>query len=216
VRGASRVARSWRCAARALARLPRSRRRRSTPGQRCAPPCRRARRASSARQPSRGATPVRANLLRHAHAVELAREGVPLNVIQRQLGHANLGTTSGLPSGHRHRGDHRRRPHKTRTDDVRHRRPTPLKEHNTSNSGRSATNAPPVSRPQLQGADGSRRQPQPTQTPPIHSQLVQSGSQRRLGGDDSFHAIAKAGAQRLAGWRLVRYLPVWASCSGVC
>jgi DNA-binding transcriptional MerR regulator len=32
--------------------------------------------------------------LRHAHAVELAREGVPLNVIQRQLAHANLGTTS--------------------------------------------------------------------------------------------------------------------------
>jgi integrase len=32
--------------------------------------------------------------LRHAHAVELAREGVPPNVIQRQLGHANLGTTS--------------------------------------------------------------------------------------------------------------------------
>jgi site-specific recombinase XerD len=32
--------------------------------------------------------------LRHAHAVGLAREGVSLNVIQRQLGHANLGTTS--------------------------------------------------------------------------------------------------------------------------
>jgi integrase len=32
--------------------------------------------------------------LRDAHAVELAREGVPLNAIQRQLGHANLGTTS--------------------------------------------------------------------------------------------------------------------------
>ena len=32
--------------------------------------------------------------LRHAHAVEIAREGVPLNVIQRQLGHANLGITS--------------------------------------------------------------------------------------------------------------------------
>jgi integrase len=29
--------------------------------------------------------------LRHAHAVELAREGVARNVIQRQLGHANLG-----------------------------------------------------------------------------------------------------------------------------
>jgi len=32
--------------------------------------------------------------LRHAHAIELAREGVPLNVIQRQLGHRNLGVTS--------------------------------------------------------------------------------------------------------------------------
>ena len=41
--------------------------------------------------------------LRHAHAVEMAREGVPLNIIQRQLGHANLGTTSiylqGIDSG---------------------------------------------------------------------------------------------------------------------
>jgi site-specific recombinase XerD len=27
-------------------------------------------------------------------ALELAREGVPLNIIQRQLAHANLGTTS--------------------------------------------------------------------------------------------------------------------------
>jgi site-specific recombinase XerD len=32
--------------------------------------------------------------LRHAHAIELAHEGVPLNVIQRQLGHTNLGVTS--------------------------------------------------------------------------------------------------------------------------
>jgi integrase len=32
--------------------------------------------------------------LRHAHAVELAREGIPLIVIQRQLGHSNLGITS--------------------------------------------------------------------------------------------------------------------------
>jgi integrase/recombinase XerD len=32
--------------------------------------------------------------LRHAHAVEMAHEGVPLVVIQRQLGHANLGNTS--------------------------------------------------------------------------------------------------------------------------
>jgi hypothetical protein len=32
--------------------------------------------------------------LRHAHAVELAREGVPLPVIQRQLGHSHVSTTS--------------------------------------------------------------------------------------------------------------------------
>ena len=32
--------------------------------------------------------------LRHAHAVELAHEGVPMVVIQRQLGHAHLGIRS--------------------------------------------------------------------------------------------------------------------------
>ena len=32
--------------------------------------------------------------LRHAHAIEMAHEGVALNIIQRQLGHADLGTTS--------------------------------------------------------------------------------------------------------------------------
>jgi site-specific recombinase XerD len=32
--------------------------------------------------------------LRHAHAVAMAHEGVPLIVIQRQLGHSNLGITS--------------------------------------------------------------------------------------------------------------------------
>ncbi|MGC1814864.1 MAG: tyrosine-type recombinase/integrase [Solirubrobacterales bacterium] len=41
--------------------------------------------------------------LRHAHAVEMAREGLSINVIQRQLGHANLGVTSiylqGIDSG---------------------------------------------------------------------------------------------------------------------
>ena len=37
--------------------------------------------------------------LRHAHAVEMAREGVPLIVIQRQLGHSNLGITSIYPQG---------------------------------------------------------------------------------------------------------------------
>ncbi len=32
--------------------------------------------------------------LRHTHAAELAREGVPMNVIQAQLGHSSLATTS--------------------------------------------------------------------------------------------------------------------------
>jgi site-specific recombinase XerD len=32
--------------------------------------------------------------LRHPHAVEMAHEGVPLIVIQRQLGHSNVGITS--------------------------------------------------------------------------------------------------------------------------
>jgi site-specific recombinase XerD len=32
--------------------------------------------------------------LRHAHAIEMAQEGVALNIIQRQLGHTDLGVTS--------------------------------------------------------------------------------------------------------------------------
>ena len=49
--------------------------------------------------------------LRHAHALELAREGVPLNIIQRQLGHANLGTTSSSLQGIDPGGDHHGRAH---------------------------------------------------------------------------------------------------------
>ena len=37
--------------------------------------------------------------LRHAHAVEMSREGVPLVIIQRQLGHADLGITSAYLRG---------------------------------------------------------------------------------------------------------------------
>ena len=57
--------------------------------------------ASAAREELR-ATAVRAGVrrrfaphqLRHAHAVEMSREGIPITVIQRQLGHADLGVTS--------------------------------------------------------------------------------------------------------------------------
>jgi site-specific recombinase XerD len=37
---------------------------------------------------------VHAHGLRHSHAANLAAAGVPLNVIQKQLGHANVSTTS--------------------------------------------------------------------------------------------------------------------------
>lgn len=37
--------------------------------------------------------------LRHAHAVKMSREGIPLLVIQRQLGHADLGVTSRTCAG---------------------------------------------------------------------------------------------------------------------
>jgi integrase/recombinase XerD len=37
---------------------------------------------------------VHAHIFRHTFAVELAREGVPMPLIQRLLGHASLATTS--------------------------------------------------------------------------------------------------------------------------
>lgn len=37
---------------------------------------------------------LHAHSLRHAHAVELVRKNVPINFIQQQLGHSNIGTTS--------------------------------------------------------------------------------------------------------------------------
>lgn len=37
---------------------------------------------------------IHPHAFRHAHACELAREGVPIHVIQRQLGHANPGITA--------------------------------------------------------------------------------------------------------------------------
>ena len=36
---------------------------------------------------------VHSHGLRHAHAAELAAEGVPVNVVQQQLGHGSLATT---------------------------------------------------------------------------------------------------------------------------
>ena len=51
--------------------------------------------------------------LRHAHAVEMAREGMPLIVIQRQLGHQPRHHLD-LPARHRQRRDHRDSPRPAR------------------------------------------------------------------------------------------------------
>jgi integrase len=67
------------------------------------------------------------------HALELAREGVPLNIIQRQLGHANLGTTSIYLQGIDPRRSSRRA-HTTRPDDVRQRRTPALNDPRSSGS----------------------------------------------------------------------------------
>jgi hypothetical protein len=62
--------------------------------------------------------------LRHAHAVELAHEGVPLNVIQAATGAYQPRRHLDLSPGHRQRRDHRHRPRPQGTDDPRqHRTP---------------------------------------------------------------------------------------------
>jgi site-specific recombinase XerD len=69
-----------------------------TRGRRCAPAGIRAQlhRTAEAAGVRRRFAP---HQLRHAHAVEMSREGVPLVVIQRQLGHADLGVTSAYLRG---------------------------------------------------------------------------------------------------------------------
>ncbi|MGH2797765.1 MAG: tyrosine-type recombinase/integrase [Thermoleophilaceae bacterium] len=64
--------------------------------------------------------------LRHAHALELAREGVPLNIIQRPTRARQSRHHIHLPARHLPRGDHRQRPRQTCPDDVRHSRTATL------------------------------------------------------------------------------------------
>ena len=54
--------------------------------------------------------------VRHAHAVEMAHEGVPPIVIQPQLGHSKPRHYFDLPPGDRQRRDHRHRPRPPRPD----------------------------------------------------------------------------------------------------
>jgi Phage integrase family len=64
--------------------------------------------------------------LRHAHAVEMAHEGIPLPVIQRQLGTRPPRDHLDLPPRHRHKRDHQHRPRPTPTSHPSERRPEPL------------------------------------------------------------------------------------------
>jgi integrase len=66
--------------------------------------------------------------LRHAHALELAREGGGAEHHPAPAGTRQPRNHVHLPAGHRHRGDHRRSPRPARPDDVRFRRASPLTE----------------------------------------------------------------------------------------
>jgi hypothetical protein len=92
--------------------------------------------------------------LRHAHAVEMAREGVPLIVIQRQLGHTNLGITSiylqGIDNTEIIDTVHARRaPMVPRTQLARAVTPRPA-------AGKLTTSSPADARPHRQPEPGSR------------------------------------------------------------
>ena len=101
--------------------------------------------------------------LRHAHALELAREGVPLNIIQRQLGHANLGTTSICLRGIDPE-EIIATVHASGTDDVGHRRPATLER-------RSSGSAPALPlRPDEPGACAASSRLAPV----VHSERVAS------------------------------------------
>jgi integrase len=60
--------------------------------------------------------------LRHAHAVEMAHEGVPLVVIQRHLWACQPGHHQRLPAGHRWQRDHQHRSRTALANDLCHRR----------------------------------------------------------------------------------------------
>ena len=92
--------------------------------------------SSSVGSPPRPACVVASRHTSYAtpHAIELAREGVPLNVNQELDGHIGASTDGPAPAGarqprhdqhlparHRHRGDHRHRARPASADDVRHR-----------------------------------------------------------------------------------------------
>ena len=103
--------------------------------------------------------------LGHAHAVELLREGIPLPLIQRQLGHiqhSHLSTNRHLPARNLLGGDHLHRPRPARADDACQRRPCPV-EHN--HAGAHAALPRPANR-RSRADDRFARKQQPAATGP--------------------------------------------------
>jgi hypothetical protein len=103
--------------------------------------------------------------LRHAHAVEMAREGIPLIVIQRQLGHSNLGSPRSICRD-RQRRNHRNRSLPPRPNGAGHRLAARRAGHDLlTAAGRAREPArprprcrrPPIRRPTL--PSGNRRAP---------------------------------------------------------
>ena len=131
------------------------------------------------------------------------REGVPLNVIQRQLGHANLGTTAIYLQGiDTERSSPRPRP--ARADDVRHAPASSSEQPETA----SAAAAPLLRllardrRPLMVVRSSHRLGPRLASRP----DLVQGDRPPRLSGDDRIRTTASVGralAQTLAcsQWR---------------
>jgi integrase/recombinase XerD len=128
--------------------------------------------------------------LRHAHAVELAREGVALNIIQRQLGHANLGTTSIYLQGiDRSRGDHHRCACAPRADDVRQRRAAALNESDEQDGAGAPRSLP------LRPGEASALTVRLTRP-----SLVHCGSEREAGSDACSLAEARGRDVRRHPW----------------
>jgi hypothetical protein len=105
-----------------------------------------------------------------------------------------------LPTGHRHRGDHRHRPRQARPDDVRHRRTAALAERPRHGS---ALGAPAV-RAALAHTSESERSPRSRRDSPRRSTVVQT---RRATG-------RRAGRSHCASERKPRPVPVWAPHAG--
>jgi Phage integrase family len=102
--------------------------------------------------------------LRHAHAVEMSREGVPLLVIQRQLGHADFGDHVGIPARDRQHRDRSRGPPAPGADDPDH--PRPLTPSGPGPVGHASRDPPPGS------SRGAGELTRPMSASPIRSSAV--------------------------------------------